>query len=180
MAPIECSNTATLVVLLSPTLTLSDAARSSLRERSLHVVSGLGDHSEIAHTVSMRGISTSVFASNPVVASFVHHMVLMTNPTNYAAACTALADAPEDTWQPSKIVCPFFVLHGENDYMVAEQDARNWTEAVGAYQSRSDEVVGSRLRQRPERFSIMKGIGHWGAIEAPELVARNLIRFILD
>ncbi|GHJ90072.1 hypothetical protein NliqN6_6474 [Naganishia liquefaciens] len=148
--------------LLSPTLSLPSNNRESLRTRAQTVTTPQG-HLDISSVVSTTGISPSTHAANPFAAPFIKHLILTTNPSAYAQACSNLASHPGWDADVESVQCEVFILSGSEDYMVS----------VAEVEKRAAQVPGGK-----GKFSIMQDVGHWGGLEVPEKVAEALVNFI--
>lgn len=120
-------------------------------------------HLDISSLVSTTGISPSSHAANPFAAPFIKHLILTTNPSSYAQACTSLAAHPGWDADVGNLRCEVFILSGSEDYMVS----------VTEVQKRAAQVPGGR-----GKCAIMQDVGHWGGLEVPEKVAAALVEFI--
>ncbi|KAJ9120324.1 hypothetical protein QFC24_005278 [Naganishia onofrii] len=149
-------------VLLSPTLELPATNRTALSERATTVLSAEG-HLQISSAVSSTAISLTSHAAQPLAAGFIKHLVLTTRAEAYAQACRNLSSHPGWAADVGGIQCEVFILGGEEDYMVSSAE------------------VMERAGQVPEgrgKGVVMRDVGHWGALEVPERVARELLAFV--
>lgn len=143
-------------VLLGAIRTLPEAGKQGMRDRAAKARSGqLGS---VALAISQGAISKSS-KEKPLVGEIIRALVEGTDPEGYARAAEAIASAQEP--ELSKISAETLVIGGEEDYMANEQ-------VVDAL------VQGIKNAKK----HVMKGIGHWQAVEDPDAVGQLLVDFL--
>lgn len=147
-------------VLLSPTLSPTQTVRDNLLARATLILTPDGP-GQVASTVSTTGISSETHQVNPFAAPMIRLLVLGTKTSAYANACKMLASHPGWDVIKTKIECQVLILGGERDYMVSPEVARK----------QANELVKGQIVE-------MEKVGHWGALEAPERVAKELRAFL--
>lgn len=113
--------------------------------------------SSIANTVASTAVAKVVAASDHTCTAFIRHLVASTNPDAYAWACRALSAAP--SVDASKTPCEVHIIGGEEDYLAGPDAVRAWAE----------EIPGGK-----GTYTVLKNVGHWGAVEAPLQVAKAI------
>lgn len=146
------------LVLHSPTVRLPDAGKQGLAKRGQDALASLSSQSQVALTVARTGVSPNSLEKNPLASAFIRHLILNTDQESYAVACNALATSTDDMFKPQDIKCPVHFVHGEKDYMVKEDVLRGWAKEMGG--------------KTEAGVTVLPGIGHWGAVESPEEVAK--------
>lgn len=132
-----------------------------MRDRASIATSGPLAMTQIANTVSAGAVSKLVAATNPTAVAFIRHLVMSTKPDAYAAACLALADSPELAGKD--IQGEFAIIAGEEDYLAGPEVVKKWAAEI-------PDGKGS--------CTILKDVGHWGAIENPVAVADALMQYL--
>ena len=121
------------------------------RAEAALTVEGLGG---IANTVASSAVSKICAASDPKATALIRLLVASTKPAAYAAACRAIASAPFVHGEFRGV--PMHFIGGEEDYLAPPQTVTAWAEEVG------------------ESHTILSNVGHWGAIESPHLVGKEM------
>ena len=148
------------LVLLHPVRNLPAPACENMRKRAALAATTAG-LSEVANTVAFNAISKLCQRENPLAQAFIRHLVATTNPKAYAAACLALATAPQVDATTLKV--PLVIIGGEEDYLSSPESVKAW----------SNEVPNER-----GSWSVLKDVGHWGAIENPKAAGEALARAV--
>ncbi|KIW31137.1 uncharacterized protein PV07_02811 [Cladophialophora immunda] len=95
--------------------------------------------------------------------AFIREMLLAQSPEGYCANCRAieLATPPEY----AKVKCPVLIIAGDQDKSAP---------LAGC------EMIFKELGTAPERkrLEVLKGIGHWHCVEAPDEVGRLIREFV--
>lgn len=96
--------------------------------------------------------------TSPLSLALIRALVLGTPVEGYARACHTLANAPSPDY--SQITAQTVIVHGEEDYMVAQS-------AV--------DLLKSKIKHSS---SVMLPLqGHWNAVENPQSIADLLVKF---
>jgi pimeloyl-ACP methyl ester carboxylesterase len=98
--------------------------------------------------------------STPLQRAFIRELLLGQNPKGYAALCRAIASAQVPDY--AAVRAPFLLIAGEEDKSASMEGCQYIFEHVSSH-SKSMEVL--------------KGIGHWHCIEAPDDVGRLIAQF---
>ncbi|KAL1409425.1 hypothetical protein Q8F55_003408 [Vanrija albida] len=140
------------LILLHPVRNMAPAGQEGMRARAVaaSTVEGL---SSIANTVCTAAVS-AVSRQDLAVRTLIRHCVATTTPGGYAAACLALASAPHV--DATKTGVPLHIIGGEEDYLAGPAAVAAWAAEAGG------------------TSTVLRDVGHWGAIEAPEAVGREL------
>jgi 3-oxoadipate enol-lactonase len=149
------------LVLLHPVRNLAEAGRQGMKARAGVATSGPLATTQIANTVSAGAVSKHTAATNPTAVSFIRHLVMTTNPDAYAAACLALADSPELSGKD--IPCELAIIAGEEDYLAGPDAVKKWA---------------ADIPNGKGTCTVLKDVGHWGAIENPVAVADALLQYL--
>ncbi|TXT06162.1 hypothetical protein VHUM_03635 [Vanrija humicola] len=140
------------LILLHPVRNMPPAAQEGMRARAAAAGSTEG-LSGIANTVCTAAVS-AVSRQDLAVRTLIRHCVATTKPAAYAAACLALASAPHV--DAAKTGVPVHIIGGEEDYLAGPAAVEAWAKEAGG------------------TSKVLHNVGHWGAIEAPEAVGREL------
>lgn len=143
------------MILLNPIRNLSSTAKNGMFQRAevASTVEGLGG---IANTVASSAVSKISAASNTTATALIRRLVASTKPAAYAVACRALASAPVVHGRLGGV--PVHFIGGEEDYLAPPQAVMLWAEEVGG------------------THTILSNVGHWGAIESPHLVGKDVVQ----
>ena len=137
----------------NPTATTKNAMLK--RAEAASTVEGLGG---IANTVASSAVSKSCAASDLTATALIRLLVSSTKPAAYAAACRAIASAPVVRNEMRGIRLHF--IGGDEDTLAPPQTIAAWAEEVGA------------------THTILSQVGHWGAIESPDLVGKEVAQLL--
>lgn len=132
-----------------------------MRDRASIATSGPLAMTQIANTVSAGAVSKLVAATNLTAVSFIRHLVMTTKPDAYAAACLALADSPELAGKD--VACEVAIIAGEEDYLAGPDAVKKWA---------------AEIPDEKGTCTVLKDVGHWGAIENPVAVADALLQYL--
>ena len=121
------------------------------RAENASTVEGMG---ELANTVASFAVSKMCSTSAPSATALIRHLVASTNPTAYAAACRAIASAPSTEGHLGKVPCSF--VGGAEDYLAPPDAVAAWADETGS------------------SYTIVANVGHWGPLEAPDSIGREL------
>lgn len=149
------------LILIHPVRNLAEGGRKGMRDRANVATSGPLAMTQIANTVSAGAVSKHTAATNPTAVAFIRHLVMTSKPGAYAAACLALADSPE--LDGKDIPCEVAIIAGEEDYLAGPDAVKKWAAEI-------PDGKGS--------CTVLKDVGHWGAIENPVAVANALMQYL--
>lgn len=140
---------------------LAAGGRQGMRDRATLATSGPLAMTQIANTVSAGAVSKHTAANNPTATAFIRTLVMTTKPDAYAAACLALADSPE--LNGADIPCEVAIIAGEEDYLAGPDAVKKWA---------------AEIPDGKGTCTVLKDVGHWGAIENPAVVADALLQYL--
>lgn len=100
-------------------------------------------------------------AASHLARSFIRELVLGQNPRGYAALCQAIANAPAIDYSTIKV--PFLLIAGEEDKSASLEGCQ---------------YIFNRVSSENKRMEVLKGVGHWHCIEAPDSVGQALAEFV--
>jgi pimeloyl-ACP methyl ester carboxylesterase len=132
-----------------------------MRDRAGVATSGPLAMTQIANTVSAGAVSKHTAATNPTAVAFIRHLVMSTDRDAYAAACNALADSP--LLDGKDIPCEVAIIAGEEDYLAGPDAVKKWA---------------AEIPDGKGVCTVLKNVGHWGAIEEPVAVADALLQYL--
>lgn len=132
-----------------------------MRDRASVATSGPLAMTQIANTVSAGAVSKHSGATNSTAVAFIRHLVMTTKPDAYAAACLALADSPE--LSGADVPCEVAIIAGEEDYLAGPEVVKKWA---------------AEIPNGKGTCTVLKDVGHWGAIENPVAVADALLQYL--
>ncbi|KAI9371658.1 Alpha/Beta hydrolase protein [Aspergillus egyptiacus] len=99
-------------------------------------------------------------AASPLAQSFIRELVLGQNPKGYAALCQAIANAPKIDY--SAIKAPFLLIAGEQDKSASLEGCQH---------------IFDHVSSANKKMEVLKEVGHWHCIEAPEQVGKAIAEF---
>jgi pimeloyl-ACP methyl ester carboxylesterase len=114
----------------------------------------------LSHAVPSGALSKFSLEQQRLVYHFVRHLVLNTDPSGYAAACRAIAEATSDV-DYTKISAKTLIVTGHEDKLAGPDTAKQIAERISG-----------------ARVEILENTGHWTALEAPERLAKLLAEFL--
>ncbi|KAL4955880.1 Alpha/Beta hydrolase protein [Aspergillus filifer] len=100
-------------------------------------------------------------AASDLAKSFIRELVLGQNHKGYAALCQAIANAP--TIDYSSIKVPFLLIAGEEDKSASLEGCQ---------------YIFDNVSSANKRMEVLKQVGHWHCIEAPESVGTAIAEFV--
>lgn len=144
------------LILVNPIRNPSETTRQAMMSRAeaASTVEGLGG---IANTVITSAVSKTCAASDRTTTALIRLLIASTKPAAYAAACCAIASAPVVGHARS---VPHHFVGGDEDYLAPPQSIMAWAE----------EMDGTHI--------ILDQVGHWAALEAPQLVGRQITQIL--
>ncbi|KAH8646992.1 3-oxoadipate enol-lactone hydrolase-like protein [Tricladium varicosporioides] len=95
--------------------------------------------------------------------AFIRSLILGTSPEGYVSLCTVIARAKEPNY--SAITVPLLLLAGEDDKTSPLESSKSIFESYGTSSAK-------------KRLEILKGVGHWHCVEAPDRVGSLATEFI--
>lgn len=145
------------LALVGPIKAPTESGRAGARDRAKKVrAEGMAAVADAIVTAATAAVTRE---QKPVAAAFVRELLMRQDAEGYASTCEALADAIDP--DRSRITSPTLLLTGAEDGV--------GTPATAEQLSR--EIANSVVK-------VIKGCGHWTAIEEPEETARALDQFI--
>lgn len=105
-------------------------------------------------------LSPVTLASRPAVVDRVQALIRQATPRGVAAAQRAMANRPDSSAQLPQIGIPTLVLHGLDDRIISEKEAR----------AMADAIKGAQFVGIPDA-------AHLPNLERPEIVSETLARF---
>lgn len=104
---------------------------------------------------------TAPAANAPALARvFIREVLLAQDPAGYISNCKIIAGASPPAY--GKIKVPVLILAGEEDKSAPLEGCKRMFEELGTEE---------------KKLEVMKGVGHWQAVEAPDEVARLILDF---
>ncbi|KAL4921040.1 Alpha/Beta hydrolase protein [Aspergillus aurantiobrunneus] len=100
-------------------------------------------------------------AATPLARSFIRELVLGQNPKGYAALCQAIANAPSIDYSTIKV--PFLLIAGEEDKSASIEGCQ---------------YIFDRVSSANKKMEVLKQVGHWHCIEAPDTVGKAIAEFV--
>lgn len=100
-------------------------------------------------------------AASHLARSFIRELVLGQNPKGYAALCQAIANAPVIDYSLIKV--PFLLIAGEEDKSASMEGCQ---------------YIFDHLSSKNKRMEVLKEVGHWHCIEAPDSVGTAISEFV--
>ncbi|KAL2803201.1 alpha/beta hydrolase [Aspergillus granulosus] len=122
--------------------------------------------SETAAESGMESLANSIpdaatgSKSTPLARSFIRELVLSQNPKGYAALCRAIANAPMVDY--GAITAPFLLIAGEEDKSASMEGC---------------EFIFNGVTSGNKKMEVLRGIGHWHCLEAPDEVGKLIEGF---
>ncbi|OJJ03560.1 hypothetical protein ASPVEDRAFT_53937 [Aspergillus versicolor CBS 583.65] len=132
---------------------------------TLHSV--MSKRSETAAQGGMESLANSIpyqatgSAASHLARSFIRELVLGQNPKGYAALCQAIANAPIIDYSLIKV--PFLLIAGEEDKSASMEGCQ---------------YIFDNLSSKNKRMEVLKEVGHWHCIEAPDSVGTAISEFV--
>lgn len=104
--------------------------------------------------------ATAAGTSN-LTKAFMRDILLNQNPEGYAATCMAIANAPKIDY--ASIKAPFLLIAGDEDKSASTEGC---------------ETMYSLILTSNKRMEVLKHVGHWHCLEAPDEVGKVLTDFV--
>lgn len=95
--------------------------------------------------------------------AFIRSLILGTSTQGYVSSCEVIASASRPDY--AKIDVPMMVLAGSEDKTASYEGCKMIHDEAG-------------VSAQKKCVRVLPGVGHWHAIEAPELVAKEFIEFV--
>ncbi|KAJ5808696.1 hypothetical protein N7474_009965 [Penicillium riverlandense] len=143
------------VVAIGPTHP-SETLVSVMGKRAETVLEG--GMEPMANTIPTAAVGSQ---STPLQRAFIRELILGQQPAGYAALCRAIASAPAPDY--AAVRAPFLLIAGEEDKSASMDGCRHIYEHVSS---------------KRKQMEVLKGVGHWHCIEAPEDVGGLIARFV--
>jgi pimeloyl-ACP methyl ester carboxylesterase len=101
--------------------------------------------------------------ASPLAKGFIRELLLGQDPAGYCSNCRVIINAKPPAYE--KIAVPILILAGEEDKSAPLEGCQKMFNELG-----TDE----------KKLEVMKGIGHWHALEAFERVGQHILSFYHD
>lgn len=147
----------TRLALIGPVREQPAAAKQATRDRARTVREG--GMRAVADTIVGAATSEETRRSRPLAAALVRELLLAQPPEGYARACEALAAATTPDF--GAITAPALLLAGSDDKVSPPAVSEEIAGALGG-----------------ARVTVLDGVGHWHAVEAPGAVTDALRAFL--
>lgn len=144
-------------VLIGPVY--PSGAVSQAFEKRIDVV-GKDGMSPMAETIPF---SAPGQGASPLVRAFIRELLLGQSSSGYLSHCRVICNAQRPKYED--IVAPLLLIAGEED---KSADLGMCKKMFGE--------VGSQKKS----IEVLKGVGHWHCLEAPDTVAQTIISFLKD
>lgn len=99
--------------------------------------------------------------ASPLVRSFIRELLLGQSAPGYVSHCRVICNAQRPEYED--IQAPLLLIAGEEDKSAA----------LGLCQKMFEET-GSQ----DKKMEVLKGVGHWHCLEAPDMVAEKILQFL--
>ncbi|KAJ5888231.1 Alpha/beta hydrolase fold-1 [Penicillium taxi] len=133
------------------------------------LVSVMGKRSDTVLEAGMEPMANSIpFAavgskSTALQKSFIRELILGQDPKGYAALCRAIANAQAPDYIAVHV--PFLLIAGEEDKSASFEGCQ---------------YIYDHVSSVSKSLEVLKGVGHWHCIEAPDEVGGFIAKFIND
>lgn len=144
------------IVLLGPVLPSTEAAPTF--EKRIEAVEKSGMQ-PMADTIPYAAVGSS---ASSLHHAFIRELLLAQDPAGYVSLCRVIVNAATAPPEYHKIHCPALIVAGDEDKSAPVAGCQKILDSLGSSQ---------------KRMAVMKGIGHWMAVEAPEDVAKEITSF---
>lgn len=101
--------------------------------------------------------------ASPLVKGFIRELLLGQDPAGYCSNCRVIINAERPAYE--KIAVPVLILAGEEDKSAPLEGCQKMFNEMGSSE---------------KKLEVMKGIGHWHALEAFEQVGQHILSFYHD
>lgn len=101
--------------------------------------------------------------ASPLAKGFIRELLLGQDPAGYCSNCRVIINAKPPAYE--KIAVPILILAGEEDKSAPLEGCQKMFNEIGAGE---------------KKLEVMKGIGHWHALEAFEQVGQHILSFYHD
>lgn len=98
--------------------------------------------------------------ASPLARGFIRELLLGQDPAGYCSNCRVIVNAKPPNY--GKIAVPVLILAGEEDKSAPLEGCQKMLEEMGTGE---------------KKLEVMKGVGHWHALEAFEQVGRHIMDF---
>jgi len=98
-------------------------------------------------------------SSSGLAKAFIRELILSQPPEGYISLCNVIATAIPPEYE--KIKCPTLIIVGEEDKMAPLDNCK---------------IIRKGIRNA--RLEVLKDVGHWHCIEAPEQVSDIMNKFL--
>ncbi|KAJ5287745.1 Alpha/beta hydrolase fold-1 [Penicillium angulare] len=98
--------------------------------------------------------------STPLHSAFIRELLLGQDPKGYAALCRALSTAKPADY--AGVQAPFLLIAGEEDKSASMEGCQH---------------IFQHVSSKSKELKVLKGVGHWHCIEAPDEVGTLIAEF---
>ena len=159
-AAIQAPERISAMVLLGPVFP-SPATANVFEDRIKKVEEG--GMQPMADTVPFAATSAS---ASSLTHGFIRELLLASQPAGYVSLCRVINSVNKDASQApqyGKVKCPVYIIAGEEDKSAPVEGCKKLLDAVGTPEG--------------EKRMVVLKTGHWMAVEKPEEVAQEVVRF---
>jgi pimeloyl-ACP methyl ester carboxylesterase len=101
--------------------------------------------------------------AGPLQHAFIRSLILGTPPEGYISLCSVIAEAKQPDYGSIKV--PLLILAGEDDKTAPLSFSQTIAEGYGT-------------SENEKSIEVLKGVGHWHCVEAPDEVGRLIMSFL--
>lgn len=145
------------IVLIGPVFPTKDVA--PMFEQRIATVAEKGMDT-MADTVPFSAVGSE---AQPIHRAFIRELILGTAPEAYISLCKVISDAWKAPPKYEKVECPVLIIAGEEDKSAPLAGCEKIMNALGT---------------KSKKMEVLKGVGHWQCVEAPEDVGALIVEFM--
>lgn len=145
------------LVLIGPVFPNKDVA-PMFEDRIKKVAQG--GMETMADTVPWAAVGSN---AKRIHSAFIRELILGMNPAGYISLCKIISDSWKSPPRYEKVSCPVLIIAGEEDKSAPLSGCEKIMDALGT---------------KEKNMNVMKGVGHWHCIEAPEDVGSMVVDFM--
>lgn len=101
--------------------------------------------------------------ASPLVRSFIRELLLGQSAPGYLSHCRVICNAQRPKYED--IEAPLLLIAGEEDKSAALGLCEKMFEETGS---------------QDKKMEVLKGVGHWHCLEAPDMVAEKILQFLKE
>lgn len=145
------------IVLLGPVYPTKEAGE--LFAKRIDAVENAGMMDPMADTIPWAAVGS---AATPIQSAMIRELLMGSDPAGYVSLCRVIASSWKALPAYEKVKCPALIIAGEED-----------KSAPLAGCQKIQELLGTKEKQ----LFVMPKIGHWMAVEDPESVGEEIVKF---